>query len=860
MEVVDNKALRVRVRSHERFTSVIPKSHYEGEIAPGVHEILVHWGMDEALVLKNMGVKGVPSPISKSYKWPGIYKPMAHQRETAEFLTMHKKCFCFDEMGCGKRLAYGTPILTPYGWVSIESLQVGDKVMGRDGGSCNVTAVYHHPDRPLYRITFNDGCTIDADDEHLWQVQHVRNDTKARYPHTVDGRWRVLTTAQIVAKGVKDSVGNNTWRIPLVAPVQFDTGYNYSQIDPYLLGALLGDGYYRSAQRWGLCTDMDILHAVGAENIRPHETCSYVGYGTITSTLSKMQAEDKRVPGGSLLAPVEYRKALLSGLLDTDGTVGRGGTVSFSSCSERLAADVVDLVRSLGGTATCNIKKEPKYTYKGERKIGLPAYMVTIRLTFNPFRLPRKASLWKPLTKYAPTRIIKSIERIENAPGACISVDSEDSLYVTKDYIVTHNTAAAAWAADYLMDLGRIKRVLVICPVSIMQAAWQQDLFKVLMHRTVGLAHGSRDKRVQVIDSDIEFVIINYDGVPIVEEELQAAKFDLIICDESNNLKNSQAKRSKAVGRLIGPNTHVWLMTGSPAAQSPEDAYGLAKIVSPERVPKFFGSWRDMVMQKLSMYKWVPRSRAKDLVHNALQPAIRHTKEECLDLPEMVYVDRVIPLSPQQTKYYKVLKEQMLALAAGEEITAVNAASQMSKLLQLATGAIYADASDDGGKVTVEFDVKPRLDALEDVINESIHKVIIFAPFRHTIRLLERDLAARGFTTATISGDVSQTKRGEIFAAFQYQVDPKVIIIQPQAAAHGVTLTEASTVVWFGPTTSLDIYLQANARAHRKGQKNKVTVVHMQGSEVEAKLYKALSVRGAAHVNLMDLYKEILET
>jgi SNF2 family DNA or RNA helicase len=523
MEVVNGKALRVRVRNPERFLSVLPRSHYEQEIAEGVHEILVSWGFDEAQVLKNMGVKNVPSPIGKNYNWPGLYQPMQHQRETAEFCTMHKRCFVFDEQGLGK-------------------------------------------------------------------------------------------------------------------------------------------------------------------------------------------------------------------------------------------------------------------------------------------------------------------------------------------------TCAAAWAADYLMTIGKVKRVLVICPVSIMQAAWQQDLFKVLMHRTVGIAHGTRTRRIETINSGCEFCIINYDGVVVVEDELKAAGFDLIIMDEGTYLKNAQAKRSKAILKLIGLDTRVWLMTGTPAAQSPEDAYGLAKLVSPDRVPKFFGSWRDMVMQKLTQFKYVPRAKAKELVHNALQPAIRHTKEECLDLPDIVYVDRHVPMTTQQEKYYKVLKEQMLAVTAGEEISAVNAAAKLNKLLQVSCGSAYADADKDGNKAVVEFDMKPRLDALGDIISESPHKVIVFVPFRHTITRLEVELAKRGHTTATISGDVSPNKRGAIFSAFQYEADPKVIIIQPQAAAHGVTLTAASTVVWFGPTTSMETYLQANARAHRKGQVNKVTVYQFYGSPAEQQLYKALSVRGAAQVDLLALYKDTLST
>lgn len=857
MEVLDNKALLIRVRNPDRFTAVIPKSSYIKEAAPGVHEILVHWGYDEALVLKNMGVKNVPSPINRNYAWPGMYKPMAHQRETAEFLTMHKRAFCFDEMGTGKRLAYGTPVLTPSGWVAIEHLRIGDSVIGKDGLPHLVTATYKHEDRPLYRVTFTDGCTIDADDEHLWAVQQVRNDTEKRYPHIPGGRVRVYTTAEIVARGVADAAGNGTWRIPLVDPVQHPE--QALPADPYLVGVALGDGSHKNGVRWELCTDVGILNRAGIKKQRPHATSAYTGYGGIDVVgLPPARAQNKAIPDAYLIGSVQQRKDLLAGLLDTDGYINPSGTVQFSSCSEQLASGVCALVRSLGGTATTHVKKEPHYRYRGEIRTGLPAYIVTVRLTFNPFQLARKADKWKPLTKYKPTRIIKNIERIANGPGACISVDSPDSLYVTKDYIVTHNTAAAAWAADYLMGLGKVNRVLVICPVSIMQAAWQQDLFKVLMHRTVGIAHGTRQKRVDVIESGVEFVIINYDGVDSVKAELIAGGFDLVILDEGNQCKNAQAKRSKAIKSLIGVDTRLWLMTGTPAAQSPLDAYGLAKMVSPDRVPKFFGAWRDSVMQQINMYKWIPRPRAKDVVHNALQPAIRHAAADCLDLPEMFVVDRQVPLTKQQEKYYKTLKEQMLATAAGEEITAVNAAAMLNKLLQLSTGCLYADG-EDGNKPVVEFDVSPRMEALEDIIQESTSKVIIFAPFRHTITMLERELANKGHTTATISGDVTPAKRGQIFSDFQYQPDPKVIIIQPQAAAHGVTLTEASTVVWFGPTTSLDTYLQANARAHRKGQKNKVVVVHLYGSPVEEKLYKALSVRGAAHIELLQLYKEIME-
>jgi len=209
----------------------------------------------------------------------------------------------------------------------------------------------------------------------------------------------------------------------------------------------------------------------------------------------------------------------------------------------------------------------------------------------------------------------------------------------------TGKTSAAAWAADYLMNQGKVKRVLVVCPVSIMDTAWRSDLFKTVMHRTVAIAQGSRTQRQKVISGDYEFVIINFDGVKVVNKELTAGGFDLIIVDEANAVKSVQTDRWKCLAALIKPTTRLWMMTGTPASQSPLDAYGLAKLVTPDSVPRFFGAFRDKVMLKLTQYKWVPRQDAQQMVHQVLQPAIRFTKLECLDLPDLLYSTREVPLT-----------------------------------------------------------------------------------------------------------------------------------------------------------------------------------------------------------------------
>ena len=418
----------------------------------------------------------------------------------------------------------------------------------------------------------------------------------------------------------------------------------------------------------------------------------------------------------------------------------------------------------------------------------------------------------------------------------------------------TGKTASSIWASDFLIEQKIIKRVLIICPLSIMDSAWRADLFSFAMHRKVDIAYGAKAKRETIIKGDAEYIIINYDGVEIVRDVIAEGGFDLIIADEATHYKNTQSKRWKILNSLIKPNTWLWMMTGTPAAQSPVDAYGLAKLINPKAVPRFAGAFREMVMRKVTQFKWVPKETATTTVYDALQPAIRFTKEQCLDLPEMTYVKREVELTPQQKKYYKILKTQMLAVAAGEEISAANAAVAMNKLLQISCGAVYSDSGE-----TVEFDVKNRYKVLSEVIAESSQKVLIFVPFKHVIGILSEKLTRDGISSEIINGSVSASKRTAIFSRFQTTPEPRVLIIQPQAAAHGVTLTAANTIVWWGPVPSLETYAQANARVHRSGQNHPCTVVQLQGSAVEQRVYNLLDQKISVHTKMIDLYQDILE-
>ena len=415
----------------------------------------------------------------------------------------------------------------------------------------------------------------------------------------------------------------------------------------------------------------------------------------------------------------------------------------------------------------------------------------------------------------------------------------------------TGKTASVIWAVDYLITLGLIKRVLVICPLSIMKSAWQNDLFKFAIHRTVSIAYGAARKRKEIVSLGAEFVIINFDGVGIVKKEIIAGGFDLIVVDEASAYKNAQTERWKDLRDLTKAIKGLWMLTGTPAAQSPVDAYGLAKLVNPKGVSPFFGQFRDTVMMKLTMYKWIPKPTAQLIVHKVLQPAIRFEKADCLDLPPVTFVERDAPLTPQQLKFYNILKKQMMIEAAGEEVSAVNAAVQINKLLQIAGGAVYTDTSE-----VIEFDVSSRLNVVQEVIEESSHKVLVFVPFTHTIQLLEKHLRKHNITCEVINGAVPVNKRSDIVKQFQEQPEPKVLIIQPKAASHGLTLTAANTIIWYAPCTSVETYLQANARIDRPGQVNNMTIVHITGSPIEAKMYTMLQGNINNHQKVIDLYKQ----
>jgi SNF2 family DNA or RNA helicase len=257
-------------------------------------------------------------------------------------------------------------------------------------------------------------------------------------------------------------------------------------------------------------------------------------------------------------------------------------------------------------------------------------------------------------------------------------------------------------------------------------------------------------------------------------------------------------------------------------------------------------------MMKIGQYKWLPRTTSIETVQHILQPSVRYTRDECFDLPDTVVQHRRVELTPDQRKHYDRMMRHLVSEVQGSEatITAVNEAVKMQKLVQIACGVAY----DDDGR-NVELDCSPRVSLVSEIIEEAGQKVIIFVPLTGTLNMLERELGKK-WSVAVVNGAVSASERNTIFRNFQEAKDPHVLIAHPATMAHGLTLTAASTVIWYGPITSNEQYVQANGRVERIGKRHVSNVIHIEATDLEARIYDRLKGKQKLQGLLLDLIQQ----
>lgn len=420
----------------------------------------------------------------------------------------------------------------------------------------------------------------------------------------------------------------------------------------------------------------------------------------------------------------------------------------------------------------------------------------------------------------------------------------------------TGKTAATLWAYDYLRSVGKVTKALVITPLSTLERTWADEIFSSFPHLEAVVLHGSREKRLKLLEQDADIYLINHDGIKVpgfVEALAARPDIDLVIVDEIAQVaRTAGTGRFNALRDIINRQVprKAWGLTGTPTPNSPVDAWAQCRLLVPEKVHPYLNRFKDQVMRQVSTFTWIPREEATQVVHDAMQPSIRYALEECIDLPECIYETREAQLTKVQAEAYRDMLTKLRIQAANGDITAANEAVKAQKLIQIACGSAYAD--DD----VVEFDAGPRIEVLLEVIEQAGAKVIVFAPFVAAVKKVVEAVKNEGYSVESIYGEVSKGERDRILGAFQNDADPRILVAQPGTMSHGLNLTAANTIVWYAPITSNDIFQQANARVRRPGQKQTQLVVTIEGTEIERKYYRRLKDKQKVQGILLDMIQD----
>ena len=764
-------------------------------------------------------------------------EPFPYQKQGIAYALQKKRCFFGDQPGLGKMEPYSALIATPSGFRKMGDLRAGDELFGRDGNVYHVTGIFDHGVKDVYRFTFNDGAVCYAGLEHLWNVRDVNMRKRNQ-------GWKTMSTEDILKKGLRWNISPSRkasgrkpilrWEIPVCDPVKYPHK-NYI-IHPYILGALIGDG--------NLCNgvvclsnpdiDSDIHQKIKkllpdymrlrGDNIATcprYCICNSDGkhvnhfLAEIRRLNIDVKSEDKFIPNEYLYGDIEQRIELLRGLMDTDGSITSGrARMIYHSMSRKLCDNVVELVQSLGGLAHIR-----EYDRMNEGKSI--EYQVAIVTRFNPFSTVRKAERYKIQRGNYCSRYIENIELDRKEECRCIKVDAPDELYLTDEFVVTHNTLQAIGTSF----IAKTWPVLVICPASL-KINWQREWKKftgkdaiILDDRNKNNWHryyemGCCDVFITNYESLKKFFVEDFAGGVTRSIKLKpvASLFKCVIIDESHRCKSSKTQQSKICYKLCQGKEYRFLLTGTPSINGPGDLIQQLKIMN--RLDDFGGykSFEANFMggprqaSNLEMLNWrlwntcfFRREKAKvldqlpDKMRQVVNVDITNRKE---------YQDAEHDLIGYLAAYENADDEKLRRAERGKVMV------QMQKLRQIAArGKISA---------AVEF--------IQDII-DSGEKLIVFAFLKEVVQEIKKVFP----NAVTIVGDNTSQERQD--AVDRFQNDPKcnLIICNYKSAGVGLTLTASSRVAFVEfPWTFADCE-QAEDRAHRIGQKNSVNCYYFLG-------------------------------
>jgi hypothetical protein len=579
---------------------------------------------------------------------------MPHQEVTVDFGVKNKYIINALDMGLGKAQPLDSLVLTPTGFIKMSEVTVGSIVMGKDGNPKKVLGVYPQGSKKVFKVHFTDETYVECCEDHLWEVQTA--------PDTYRGKdFRVKSTKEL-STDLRNK-HNYKWKIPICKPVRLSK--NRLEIPPYLLGVLIGDGslahdsinitnasdhiysrVFKDATSMGMCVSR---RWVGGGNtytiniVRPKP----VGRNRVKEILEHFKLDVtsyyKYIPEEYLTSDIEDRVNLLQGLLDTDGYVAKDGTIQFTSSSERLVIDVISLCQSLGGVATKQIYKLTNFeTDCWTTTLKIPSEIV-------PVTKPEKKDRLKKEVKYPPARFIARIEDTgEYKECQCISVEGQT--YITNNYAVTHNTLCAIETSH------RVKaKCLIICP-AYLKLKWKKEIHKFHPEKVVSVL--DNPKQFYAL-WDTDYCVISYSFLE--EAEILFEWAEMVVIDESHQIKEMDTKRTLAAHKLIYENNpkYLQLLTGTPIQNRVYEFYSLLCMVhyTPDRENngflEKFPTYVDFAeryshlheykitvttkkgkLAKVPVKKWSGIKNKEELKQWLKGCYIRYNSEDVLDLPE----------------------------------------------------------------------------------------------------------------------------------------------------------------------------------------------------------------------------------
>ena len=771
----------------------------------------------------------------------GLYD---YQLDGVRFLMQHSSALLGDDMGVGKAQPLDSKILTPDGWERMATITVGDIVMGDDGQPTQVEETFPQGDKEIFCIEFSDGTTAQCCNEHLWDV--ITPTRKRR-----NSGYLTLSLEEIQKRGLHEKSGNRKWFIPMTDPVQFPT--SELPIDPYVMGVLLGDGSFRGNTPSLSNSEEELIEKVQqrlSDKFEMNEVncevrCPEYNFTNLSGELYKLglhlrKSTTKFIPESYQFGDVQQRRALLAGMLDTDGSVF-SSTIEYSSSSKQLADGVKHLVESLGGTARISTRI-PTYTYEGKTKKGSRSWRLHITMPngVNPLSLSRKASSLDRQGKYGPTRSIEAVHYVGTKEAKCIRVGAKNSRYLTNNYVVTHNTVQT------IMAIPKTSKTVVTCPNSA-KYVWADEVEKWRPGLDVTIP--SMDERRPPKEGEI--VVVNYSRLPgkiqddwstddIPEQGVELEDgwegIDVLIGDECHAFKNREAQRTRRFRELRNHAEKVWGLTGTPLSNRPFDLWGtLSSLGLAFDVYGSFQKFLDLFGGRRGRYgiefRGSPDREASERLRRYM---LRRMKEDVLDeLPAKTRQDIHVELDGDTAGWLDEVAEVVDFDDKDVEL------EDLKRMLRSTSLPKFEDFSAFRAKLA-EAKYSHAVEIVEEY-EEAEEPLVVFSDHRGPVEKLgERE----GW--ACIHGGTPDEERGPMVDAFQ-NGKLKGIALTIGAGKEGLTLTEASDLLFVDLSWIPGDNAQAEDRIRRIGQ------------EDDACLYKRLVTDHPLDKHIMSLLDEKLE-